>query len=556
MVTSQSPNMTDYEAERREFRLEVPEYFNFATDVIGKWASDPTKPAMLWIGPHGEERGLTFAHFAEYSSRAANAFSKLGIQKGDRILVMLPRVPEWWESILGLMKLGAIPIPCTTLLTPKDIQFRAEVAETVGFITDSEGATKFDQVRSECSTIQHTILVDTPQSERAGWTNYHQIVDEASPEFTGEKTRSDDPCLVYFTSGTVGYPKMVLHTQASYPIGHTITGKYWLDLHEGDLLWNLSETGWAKFAWSNLFGPWSQGAAMFIHDARGKFNPIETLEMLNKYPITTLCAPPTAYRMLVLDEPMKYMKANPPKALRHCVGAGEPLNPEVIKVWEDETGMTIRDGYGQTETVLLCANFPPIQVKPGSMGKPSPGFDVEVIDHDGNPLPPNKEGDIAVRVKPQRPTWMFREYWRNPDATNACIRGNWYITGDRAYKDEDGYFWFVGRADDVIISAGYRIGPFEVESALKEHPAVAESAVVASPDEMRGEIVKAFVILAPGYAASPELASELQDHVKRVTAPYKYPREIEFVDSVPKTISGKIRRVELRERERQKKQGL
>ncbi|HJT56291.1 MAG TPA: AMP-binding protein [Ktedonobacteraceae bacterium] len=557
MVVSRTPNMTDYEAERRSFHLEVPEYFNFATDVIGKWASDPTKPAMLWIGQHGEERGLTFAYFAERSNRAANAFSKLGIKKGDRVLIMLPRVPEWWESVLGLIKIGAIPVPCTTLLTPKDIQFRAEAAEASAIITDNEGAAKFDQVRSECPTVTAAIVVE-PNADmgRKGWVNYAQVVDEASPEFTGEKTRSDDPCLVYFTSGTVGYPKMVLHTQASYPIGHTITGKYWLDLHEGDLLWNLSETGWAKFAWSNLFGPWSQGAAMFIQDARGKFNPIETLEMLNKHPITTLCAPPTAYRMLVLDEPMKYMKANPPKALRHCVGAGEPLNPEVIKVWEDETGMTIRDGYGQTETVLLCANFPPIQVKPGSMGKPSPGFDVEVIDHDGNPLPPNKEGDIAVRVKPNRPTWMFKEYWRNPDATNACIRGDWYITGDRAYKDEDGYFWFVGRADDVIISAGYRIGPFEVESALKEHPAVAESAVVASPDEMRGEIVKAFVILAPGYTASPQLASELQEHVKRVTAPYKYPREIEFVDSLPKTISGKIRRVELRERERQKKQGL
>jgi acyl-coenzyme A synthetase/AMP-(fatty) acid ligase len=557
MVTSQSPNMTDYEAERRSFQLEVPEYFNFATDVIGKWASDPTKPAMLWIGQYGEERGLTFAHFSEYSGRAANAFSKLGIKKGDLVLVMLPRVPEWWESVLGLMKIGAIPVPCTTLLTSKDIQFRAEVAEASAIITDNEGAAKFDQVRSECPSVQVAIVVE-PNADlgREGWVNYAQVIGEASPEFTGEKTRSDDPCLVYFTSGTVGYPKMVLHTQSSYPIGHTITGKYWLDLHEGDLLWNLSETGWAKFAWSNLFGPWSQGAAMFIHDARGKFNAIETLEMLNKYPITTLCAPPTAYRMLVLDEPMKYMKANPPKALRHCVGAGEPLNPEVIKVWEDETGMTIRDGYGQTETVLLCANFPPLAVKPGSMGKPSPGFEVSVIDHDGSELPPNKEGDIAVRIKPQRPTWMFQEYWRNPDATNACIRGDWYITGDRAYKDEDGYFWFVGRADDVIISAGYRIGPFEVESALKEHPAVAESAVVASPDEMRGEIVKAFVILAPGYTASPELASELQEHVKTVTAPYKYPREIEFVDTLPKTISGKIRRVELRERERQNKQGL
>jgi len=549
--------MTDYEAERRSFHLEVPEYFNFAIDVIGKWASDPNKLAMLWIGQNGEERHITFAQFAERSSRAANAFAALGIHKDDRVLVMLPRIPEWWESVLGLMKIGAIPIPCTTLLTPKDIQFRTEVSEASGFITDSEGAAKFDQVRSECPTIRVAVLVE-PNADvagREGWTSYHQVVDDASPGFTGPKTRSDDSCLVYFTSGTVGYPKMVLHTHASYPIGHTITGKYWLDLHEDDLHWNLSEMGWAKAAWSNLFGPWVMGAAMFMQDARGKFNHIETLEMLHKYPITTLCAPPTAYRMLVLDEPLAYLKVNPPKALRHCVGAGEPLNPEVIRAWQQSTGMTIRDGYGQTETVLLCANFPPLEVKPGSMGKPSPGFEVSVIDHDGSELPPNKEGDIAVKIKPHRPTWMFKEYWRNPDATKACIRGDWYITGDRAYKDEDGYFWFVGRADDVIISAGYRIGPFEVESALKEHPAVAESAVVASPDEMRGEIVKAFVILAPGYTASPELASELQEHVKKVTAPYKYPREVEFVESLPKTISGKIRRVELREMERQKKLG-
>jgi acyl-coenzyme A synthetase/AMP-(fatty) acid ligase len=297
------------------------------------------------------------------------------------------------------------------------------------------------------------------------------------------------------------------------------------------------------------------GAAIFIQDARGKFDPIETLDMLNKYPVTTFCAPPTVYRMLVLDAALAYLKAHPPKALRHCVGAGEPLNPEVIRAWEQNTGMTIRDGYGQTETVLLCGNFPPLPVKPGSMGKPSPGFDVSIVDHDGSELPPGKEGDIAVRIKPHRPTWLFKEYWRNPDATRACIRGDWYITGDRAYKDEEGYFWFVGRADDVIISAGYRIGPFEVESALKEHPAVAESAVVASPDEMRGEIVKAYVILAPGYSPSPQLASELQEHVKKVTAPYKYPREIEFVESLPKTISGKIRRVELREMERKKKSG-
>lgn len=558
MTTSKSPNMIDYEAERRNFSLEIPEYFNFATDVIGKWALDPHKLAMLWVGQNNDAEQIMFAQFAERSSRAANAFARAGILKGERVLVMLPRIPEWWEAVLGLMKLGAIPIPCTTLLTAKDLQFRSEIAEPVAILTDSEGAPRFDEVRTQCPTVRVTALVEhTPTgAERAGWLNYQAMLHDASPNFTGPRTSSDDPCLIYFTSGTVGYPKMVLHTHTSYPIGHTITAKYWLDLGANDLHWNLGELGWAKAAWSNLFGPWLMGAAMFIQDARGKFNALETLEMLHEYPITTFCAPPTAYRMLVLDEPIAYLKANPPRALRHCVGAGEPLNPEVIRIWAEQTGLTIRDGYGQTETVLLCGNFPPLPVKPGSMGKPAPGFEVSVIDFDGSELPPNKEGDIAVKVKPQRPAWMFREYWKNPEASSNCIRGDWYITGDRAYKDEDGYFWFVGRADDVIISAGYRIGPFEVESALKEHPAIAESAVIASPDEMRGEIVKACVVLAPGYDPSPELADELKEHVKRVTAPYKYPREIEFMESLPKTISGKIRRVELRERERQQKQAM
>ncbi|GCE30395.1 acyl-CoA synthetase [Dictyobacter alpinus] len=555
MAMAKNPHMLDYEVERRQFQLHVPEHFNFAVDVIDKWAQDAEKLAMLWIGSQGEERSITFHEFAENSSRAAQIFLQQGIQKGDRVLVMLPRLPEWWECILGLMKIGAIAIPCTTLLTPQDIQYRAEIAEVQGIIIDSEGMHKVDQIRENCATLRHTILVNDQNvaTVQSYWTDYRAALATATTEYAAAEISSDDPCLIYFTSGTVGYPKMVLHTHTSYPLGHTITGKYWLDLHEDDLHWNVSELGWAKAAWSNLFGPWIMGAAMFIQDARGKFNPIETIDMLHKYPISTLCAPPTIYRMLVLDEPMRYLKAHPPLALRHCVGAGEPLNPEVIRTWEQNTGLMIRDGYGQTETVLLCANFPSLTIKPGSMGKPSPGFDVSVIDENAQELPANKEGDIAVRIKPERPKWMFKEYWHSPEATADSIRGDWYITGDRAYKDEDGYLWFVGRADDVIISAGYRIGPFEVESALKEHPAVAESAVVASPDELRGEIVKAYVILAPGYSGTPVLASELQEHVKRVTAPYKYPREIEFVDTVPKTISGKIRRIELRERERQKK---
>jgi acyl-coenzyme A synthetase/AMP-(fatty) acid ligase len=337
---------------------------------------------------------------------------------------------------------------------------------------------------------------------------------------------------------------MTLHTHASYPIGHIVTGKYWLDLKQDDMHWNVSDTGWAKAAWSSFFGPWVMGSAQFIHHT-DKFDPVKTLEFLQKYPVTTMCGAPTIYRMLVLQDLKKYKF---PK-LRHCVGAGEPLNPEIIEVWKRATGCTIRDGYGQTETVLLCGSFPCLEPKFGSMGKPTPGFDLRVIDDEGNILPPNKEGDIAIRVKPNPPVGLFKEYWKEPEKTAASFRKDWYITGDRAFVDEDGYFWFVGRADDVILTSGYRIGPFEVESALIEHPAVAESAVVSSPDKTRGEVVKAFVVLAPGFTASDELLKELQEHVKKVTAPYKYPRKIDFVESLPKTVSGKIRRVELRNSE-------
>src|SRR5690348_4995120 len=545
-------NMADYDDERRRFRWQVADDYNFAFDTIGRWAEDADKLAMLWIGPDGREERYTFAAFDEQSSRVAHALKTLGVRKGDRLLLMLPRIPEWWETMLGLMKLGAIGIPCTTLLTPKDIQYRAEIAEAVGIITDGAGAAKYAQVRDACPSMRLALIIgDTDGSAPDGCAAYHPTVDMASPVWEERRTVASDPALIYFTSGTVGYPKMVLHTHASYPIGHTaVTGRYWLDLTPNDLIWNLSETGWAKAAWSNFFGPWGNGAALFIQDARGKFNAKETLELLAKHPITTFCAPPTAYRLLVQENLTGYHFA----ALRHCVGAGEPLNPEVIDAWRAGTGLTIRDGYGQTETVLLCGNFPPLEVRPGSMGRPAPGFDVSVIDHDGNEVAPGQEGDIAVRVKPVRPDGLFKEYWLNPKAWVRSCNVDWYRTGDRAYEVADGSFWLSGRAYEVIISAGYRIGLCEVESALVEHPAVVEAAVVASPVPVRGEIVKAFVILAPGHTPGDALAAELQNHVRTVTAPYKYPREIEFVTELPKTISGKIRRVELRERERQAKQ--
>ena len=540
------PVMVDYEQTCREFRWEVPEYYNFAFDVVDRWGEDVEKLAMLWVNERGDEKHLTFHDFTMRSNQVGNALRTMGLRKGERVFIMAPRLPEWWEAVLGIMKVGAISMPGTTLLTPKDVAYRIQAAEAVAVITDEEGALKVEQVADDCPTLRLKILLG---AEREGWVNYTRAVASAMSTLKRELTRGDEPMMIYFTSGTVGYPKMVLHTHVSYPIGHIITGKYWLDLKPDDLHWNLSDTGWAKAAYSNLFGPWIMGAAMFTFDGRGRFDARQTLELLERYPISTFCAPPTAYRLLVLEDLSRYRLS----ALRHCSGAGEPLNPEVIEAWQLGTGQSIRDGYGQTETVILVANFPPLPVKPGSMGKPSPGFTVGVVDDDGREVPAGTEGDIAVKLTPMRPAGMFKEYWRNPEATSNCMRGEWYITGDRAIKDDDGYFWFVGRADDVIISAGYRIGPFEVESALVEHPAVAEAAVVASPDQIRGDIVKAFVILAPGYQPSEQLMQNLQEHVKRVTAPYKYPREIEFTSELPKTISGKIRRVELRQHERDRK---
>lgn len=534
-------NMTDYDKTYAEFKLDVPEYFNFAGDVLDKWAEDPDKLAMWWVDDDDNEVKKTFKELCDDSRKVCNMLAQQGVKKGDVVVIILPRLIEWWVVNIACIRMGAVISPGTTQLTSKDIKYRLEASEAVCIITDNAIAPKVDEIIAECPLCKSRIMVGEP---RDGWLNYADLFAAASGQFETEKTKSDDNCILYFTSGTTGYPKMTVHTHASYPIGHKITGTFWLDLRPEDLHWNLSDTGWAKAAWSSFFGPWNTGAAIFVHHSM-RFDTKKTLEFLGKYPITTMCGAPTNYRMMVLED----LKAYKYTALRHCVGAGEPLNPEVIDTWKEATGLTIRDGYGQTETVLLAGSYPCIEPRFGSMGKPSPGFDIQVIDEDGNVLAPNTEGDIAIRVKPDRPVGLFKEYWKNPDKTAGVYRGDWYITGDRAYKDDDGYLWFVGRADDVILAAGYRIGPFEVESALLEHDAVAESAVVSSPDELRGEVVKAFVVLAPGYQPSDELMKELQDYVKKVTAPYKYPRKIEFVESLPKTVSGKIRRIELREKE-------
>ena len=544
-MTDTSPNMLSYEETYKDFRLDVPEYFNYGFDVVDRWADDRTKLALVSVGPtgaHAEKH--TFWDIKVLSNKFANLLNRLGVSKGDRVFIMAPRIPEWYVAMIGMIKLGVVPMPATTLCTPHDIEYRVNRAGATVAITDSENAAKLEEAVANCPSLKHVILIE---GTKKGWINYREEMPQMASRFHAIKqTRSDDPLIIYFTSGTVGQPKMVLHTQASYAIAHTITARFWHDLKSTDIQWTISDTGWAKAAYGKLFGQWTQGAAILQHNAVGSFDPDLTLRILEEYGVTSFCAPPTVYRMLVLEDLKRYDLSG----LRHCTGAGEPLNPEVMKVWEEGTGLTIYDGYGQTETVLLVGNYRCMPVKPGSMGRPTPGFYVAIVDEDGEELGPDEEGQIAVRVKPERPVGLLKEYWRDEDTMGSAFTGDWYLTGDKAYKDEDGYFWFVGRADDVIISAGYRIGPFEVESALIEHPAVAESAVVASPHEVRGSIVKAFVILAPGYVPSDELTLGLQEHVRKVTAPYKYPRAIEYVTELPKTISGKIRRVELREQER------
>jgi len=532
-----------YDELYNSFKWEIPKYYNFGFDVVDKWAEDRTKLALISIDRSGKrDRYHTFRDLSVESNRYANALRRIGVKKGDRVLIVLQSIPEWYIALIGMFKLGVVPMPGTVLLTSKDVEYRVNRAEACMILTDMDHADIVEGIKKKCPTLKHLMLID---GKRKGWLNYLEEMDKSlydlSPEDVG-KTLSDDPMLIYFTSGTTGNPKMVLHTH-KYPLGHEVTAKFAQSLTDKDLHWTVSETGWAKAAWGKLFGQMIVGAAVIQWETPGRFDADGLLCAMKRYGVTSFCAPPTVYRLLIQMDLSKYNLK-----LRHSMSAGEPLNPEVIRVWKDTFGLEIYDFFGQTETVCVLSNYPFMPIRYGSVGKPTPGHDVRIVDDDGNEMDPDEEGNIAIYLGDERPPGLFKEYWKDKEIMKKAFRNNYYYTGDQGYKDKDGYFWFVGRDDDVIKSSGYRIGPFEVESALMEHDAVAECAVVGTedPEGIRGIVVKAVVVLANGYKPSKALTKELQEHVKKTTAPYKYPRIVEYMDELPKTISGKIIRRELR----------
>jgi acyl-coenzyme A synthetase/AMP-(fatty) acid ligase len=541
---STPPNLTSYEDARATYRVELGERFNPVIDIVDAWAAEaPDDLALVSLGPDGSTIAEhTVAEVARESRRAARALQELGVAKGDPIFIMLPRVPAWYFAMLGAIRIGAIVMPGTNQLTARDISYRVRAAGAVAAITDATGAEKLDAVTDDLPTLRTRIALAA--GPRDGWTDFEGAMDAAGDgDMPASPTSKDDPMILFFTSGTVSYPKMVLHP-TSYGLGHVSTARFWHDLRPGDRHWTVTDTGWAKAAWGGLFGQWHERATI-VQVALAKPDADTILKILKNAEITSFCAPPTLYRMLVQAD----LKSYDLTGVRHCTSAGEPLNPEVIRAWRDGTGgLTVYDGYGQSETCVLVANYRAVEVRPGSMGKPVPGWNVDVLAQDGTRAPDDTVGSIAVEVTDPRPIGLFDGYHRDDAANAKSFVGGWYLTGDKAWRDSDGYLWFEGRDDDVITSSAYRIGPFEVESALVEHPAVVEAAVVGKDDPQRTQIVTAFVILAPGYQPSDELAAELQRHARDLTAPYKYPREIHFVTELPKTVSGKIRRSELRER--------
>ena len=527
-----------------KFEILVPDNFNFAYDVVDEWAKiNPDKRAICWTNDQGEHFDFTFKDIKEKSDAAASYFQSIGIEKGDCVMLVLKRRYWYWFALLGLHKIGAIAIPATHLLTKKDIVYRCKAAGIKAIVTVGEEPviTHIDDAAPECPTLKHRISIGPKVPE--GWSDLRKGMAEAKPFVKPEMPNSnDDIMLLYFTSGTTGDPKMVIHNSI-YPLGHILTAGYWQNLKEHSLHLTLADTGWAKAAWGKIYGQWLMGACVFVYDHE-KFVPAELLQVMQDYKVTSFCAPPTVYRFLIRED----MKSYDLSALEYSTVAGEPLNPSVFEAFREATGLKLMEGFGQTETVVTIANYPWMKPKPGSMGMPSPAYNMDLITPDGRSCEEGEQGEIIFRTDRTRPLGLFMGYYRDKELTESVYYDNVYYTGDIAWRDEDGYYWFVGRNDDVIKSSGYRIGPFEVESALMTHPAVVECAITGVPDEVRGQVVKATIILSPEYKSKvgEELVKDIQNHVKRVTAPYKYPRIIEFVEELPKTISGKIRRVQIR----------
>jgi len=542
-------DFSSYEDFYNNFTIRVPENFNFAYDIVDEWAAqEPDKRALVWCNDQGDERTLTFSDISNLSKKAANALYRLGIRKGDAVLVVVKSRFEYWYLSMALCRLGAILIPATFQLTEKDFKYRMSMADVRMVITVDDGRL-CQCVDNVIAQMESTCLKATVGTPREGYLDLPALVEAESADFprpTGDQaTHNDDIMLCYFTSGTTGMPSMVVH-DFTYPLGHILTAKFWQDLRPDDLHFTAADTGWAKCSWGKLYGQWICGAAVFTYDYSTRFQPTDYLHLIGKYHVTTFCAPPTIYRFFIKED----LTAFDLSSLRACYIAGEPLNPEVFRRWKEITGLEMREGFGQTETPVMIAANPWIPPVPGSTGKPMPWINVQILDDDGCECDAGIEGELCIPLTNGRPAGLFLEYRKNPEKTQKAIHDDYYHTGDMVWKDENGYIWFVGRNDDVIKSSGYRIGPFEVESALLEHPAVLETAITAVPDPKRGQVVKATIVLAKGWEASDELIKELQNHVKKATAPYKYPRIVEFVKELPKTDSGKIKRAEIRNADR------
>jgi len=538
------------------YKLNIPENFNFGFDIVDGWANDnPDKPAMVWCNSEGEERRFSFGELKKLTNKAANFFLSTGIKKGDSVMLILKRRYECWICMVALHKIGAICIPASIQLTTKDIVYRSNAASVkmIVSVKEEDIIKQIEGAIPDSPTIVSKAFVGNVVNANAelvdfneGWVDFNIEYDKCSEVFdrpTGiNATQNTDIMLMYFTSGTTGMPKMVKHDY-TYPLGHITTAKYWQQVEDGGLHLTVADSGWAKFGWGKIYGQWICGAVQFVYDME-KFIPDDLMRTMEKYKLTTFCAPPTIYRFLIKEDLSKYDFSS----LHHCSTAGEPLNPEVFNQFYQATGLKIMEGFGQSESTVLLATFKWLEPKIGSMGRPAPLYNMSIVDENGNNVEEGIEGNIVIRCNTEdKPAGLFGGYYRDEELTNKVWHDGFYNTGDVAWRDGDGYYWFIGRSDDVIKCSGYRIGPFEVESALLEHPSVLECAITAAPDPIRGQVVKATVVLAKTFKPSDELIKELQNHVKHVTAPYKYPRIVEFVDELPKTVSGKICRGQIRE---------